>query len=188
MHNATPHKTMPLGVVMRRSPGVTRWVKWHWTAVGVLPGAPPADWRVLREDGDTSDYHAATEALTLWATDTEAYCVALADPSPCIYVILRQTDDADAQMPYAVHLVTASPYEAQDYADSGEEVVEKVPMSGGLIAWVQDFIEAHHEDEMFVKRRRDRKRVDLSEDGVGDARISQMTDVYRAPRRKAGLQ
>lgn len=112
----------------------------------------------------------------------------LADSPPCLYVILQQATDPDAPMPYAVHLVTASPYEAQDYADSGEELVEKVPMSDGVIAWIQTFIDAHHEDEVFVKRRRDKKRVDLVEDGIGDARIEQMTDVYRAPRRKAGLQ
>ncbi|MDE0408553.1 MAG: DUF3305 domain-containing protein, partial [Alphaproteobacteria bacterium] len=37
--------------------------------------------------------------------------------------------------------------------------------------------------EPFVKRQRDRRRVDLAEDGKGDPRIRQMSDVYRAPRR-----
>jgi hypothetical protein len=99
-------------------------------------------------------------------------------------VVLREADAADAGAPpFDVLLVTASPYEGQDYADSGEELVEKVPMSEGLIAWVRDFVLEHHQDEEFVKRRRDRKRVDLVEDGKGDARIRQASDVYRAPRR-----
>ena len=39
-----------------------------------------------------------------------------------------------------VVLATASPYEAQDYTDSGEEIVEKVMMPPGLVAWVRDFV------------------------------------------------
>jgi hypothetical protein len=57
-------------------------------------------------------------------------------------------------------------------------------MPPGLVAWVRDFVEQHHVEEEFVKRKRDRKRVDLVEDGVGDVRIQQDTDVYRAPKRR----
>ncbi len=96
-------------------------------------------------------------------------------------------DDADGECPLDVLLVTASPYEAQDYTDSGEEIVEKVPMPAGLIAWVREFVEEFHEDEVFVKRRRDKKRIDLVQDGVGDARISQISDVYASPARKRRL-
>ena len=96
---------------------------------------------------------------------------------------MREEAGSDDDRP-AVLLVTASPYEAQDYADSGEEIVEKVPMPPGLVAWVRDFVERHHVEEEFVKRKRDRKRIDLVEDGVGDARIHQDADVYRAPKRR----
>ena len=180
----TVHVEMPLGVVMRKAPGVTRWAKWHWRAAAVLPGAGPADWVELRREGDAVEYHAATLPLTLWATDTEAYLANLSDQIPSIYVVLRDDETTDA--PLDAVLVTASPYEGQDYADSGEEIVEKVPMSEGLAAWVRDFVLAHHQDEHFIKRRRDRKRVDMTEDGKGDARIRQASDVYRAPRR--GMQ
>lgn len=92
-------------------------------------------------------------------------------------------DEPEDDRPLNALLVTASPYEGQDYADTGEEIVEKIPMSEGLIAWVRDFTLKHHRDEAFVKRRKDKKRVDLVEDGRGDARIRQDADVYRAPRR-----
>ena len=82
-------------------------------------------------------------------------------------------------------LVTASPFEGQDYADTGEEIVEKIPMTEGLIAWVRDFALEHHRHEQFIKRKRDKARIDLVEDGKGDARIRQASDVYRAPRRAA---
>ncbi len=172
---------MPLGVVVRKTPGVTRWARWNWTAVAVLPGAGPADWSELRREADAVEYHAATLPLTLYAADAEAYRANLSDRVPSIYVILR--DEPDDPNPLSVHLVTASPYEGQDYADNGEDIVEKVPMPEGLIAWVRDFTLAHHEIEDFIKRRRDKKRVDLQEDGKGDARIRQPSDVYRAPGR-----
>ena len=173
------HVTIPLGVVLRKTPGVTRWAAFAWRAVAVLPGARPAHWTEMRRDGEAVEYHAGTLTLTLWAAETEAYLANLSDAVPSIYVVMRDEGDD----PLDLVLVTASPYEGQDYADNGTDLVEKVPMPEGLAAWIRDFALAHHVDEDFVKRKRDRKRTDLSEDGKGDARIRQVSAVYRAPRR-----
>ncbi len=181
--NPEKYEVLPLGVVLRRAPGVTRWKKWSWQAVAVLPGAGAADWREMRREGDWIEYHAATVSLDLHGAETEAYRNALSDRPPSVFVVLRQEDSTEDSKP-CVLLVTASPYEAQDYADSGEEIVEKVPMPPGLIAWVRDFVDQHHVDEKFIKRKRDGKRVDVIEDGVGDVRIRQDSDVYRAPKRR----
>lgn len=172
---------MPLGIVIQRSPGVTRWAKHVWKATAVLPGAGEADWKELRREGETVVFHAATVTLELFRTDTEAYLHGLSAKVPSIYVVMRH---GTGDRPLEITLATASPYEAQDYADTGEELVEKVPMPDGLIAWIRDFVERHHEDEVFVKRRRKNTRVDLKEDGIGDARIRQTSDVYRAPASK----
>lgn len=175
------HIQMPLGVVVRKSPGVTRWARWNWIPVAVLPGAGPADWTELRREGEAVEFHAVTLPLVLYSADAEAYLANLSDQVPSIYVVMR--DDPDTPNPLSVELVTASPYEGQDYTDNGEDIVEKVPMPQGLIAWIRDFTLDHYETEEFIKRRRDKKRVDLVEDGRGDARIRQATDVYRTPRR-----
>lgn len=177
--------SLPLGIVIRKVPGVTRWASHVWQAVAVLPGATDAAWKELRRDGDAVEYHATTLPLELFRTDTEAYLHGLSAKVPAIYVVMRETGRPH---PLEVVLATASPYEAQDYADTGEELVEKVPMPEGLIAWVRDYVEKHHEDEVFVKRRRDKSRVDHQQDGIGDARIRQTADVYRAPSKKAALQ
>ena len=177
-------QAMRVGVVMRRSPGATRWAKWVWRASSVLPGAGDADWKVLRSEADVTEYHAATEDVWLYVSDTEAYVHELGARRPSVYVILRETDHVDAPAPIEVVRITVSPYEAQDYADSGEEIVEKIDMPAVLLAWVTDFVAEHHVEEPFVKRRRNKSRVDLKDDGIGDARISQATDVYRAPSRR----
>ena len=175
---------MPVGVVIRRTPGVTRWAAAAWRAVALLPGAGPASGRVLRRDGEAAEVHAATLTLSLWRTDAEAYRVALSARVPSLFVVSRRgAGPADAPRPV---LVTASPYEAQDYADSGEEIVEPVPMTPGLAAWIRDFCDEHHAREAFHKRVRDRSRVDLRQDGIGDPRIRQPADVYRAPGARGG--
>lgn len=176
-------QSIPLGVVVRRTPGVTRWAKHAWRVSAVLPGAGPADWKELRREGEAVEFHAATLPLTLYVSDAEAYAHELQAREPSVYAVLRPSTRA-GDLPWGVALVTASPYEAQDYCDSAEELVEKVPMSQGLLAWVTDFVEMHYEQEDFVKRRRKNARTDLSEDGIGDPRIRQASDVYRAPTRR----
>ena len=173
-----------LGVVLERRPGVSRWAQWAWKASSVIPGAGDADWREMREEDGVTEYHAATATLELHRSDVEAYRVSLTMTPPTVFVVLRETTTSDPERPYQVHAVTASAYEAQDYLDSGEEIVEPVPMPEGLIAWVRDFTDTHFHEEPFVKRKRDKKRVDLKEDGVGDARVRQVADVYRSPAEK----
>ena len=176
--------SVPLGIVIRRAPGVTRWARWAWRVVDVLPGAGEAAWREIRREGETVEYHAATVAMELWESDTEAYLAELATETPSVYVVLREAEDGEHGI--EVLLATASPYEAQDYLDSGEETVEQVAMPESLAALVRAFVAEHHEEEEFVKRRRDNRKQGEPEDGRGDARIRQLTDVYRAPRRPGG--
>lgn len=177
------YRSLPLGVVLRRAPGVTRWAKWNWTASAVLPGAGPAEWRELRQEGDAAEFHAATKTLELHGAETEAYLHELTATEPSIYIVMRPSE-GDAQNPLDIVLVTASPYEAQDYTDSGEEIVEKVPMPGMLQNWVGEFVNDFHEEEVFVKRKRDKKRVDLKQDGLGDPRVSTAADIYASPALK----
>ena len=148
--------------------------------VSVLPNAAPADWRVLRQEGGCILYHAATPMLELHAADAEAYLHGLAARVPSLFALMRETGLADR--PFEVALVTASPYEAQDYTDSAEDIVEKIAMPPALRGWVGDFAAAHRSDERFRKRRRDSVDVDRTQDGIGDPRISQLRDVYRSPR------
>ena len=177
----TKVQTMPLGVVLARRPGVTRWATHSWQAHAVLPGAGPANWRVLREEEGVTEFHAATLPLTLHRADVEAYKVSLSMKQPTVFVVLRPSEDPADEWDVYVQAVTASAYEAQDYLDSGNEQVEPVVMPEGLVAWVRDFVDDHFEEVPFIKRRRDKQRVDQSEEGIGDSRVRQVADVYRAP-------
>ncbi|WP_306131776.1 DUF3305 domain-containing protein [Roseivivax marinus] len=168
-----------VGVIVRRRPGVTRWARWSWAPVALLPDAAPADWRMLREEDGVTDFHAATMPLTLHRGETEAYRIALSEPVPAAYVVLRPSAPG-AAMPWRVHLVTASPHEAALFQTSGDEIVEKVAMPDILVPWVGDWVARHHVEEPFVKRRRRPQEMPV-EDGVGDARVTRASDVYRSP-------
>jgi len=177
---------LQLGVVVRKQPGVTPWAKWAWRAVAVLPGAGPADWRELRREGEAVEYHATTCTLEVHRADAEAYLVALSNDPPSVYVVLRDSEDPEAERDVEVFAVTASAFEAQDYLDTGEDMVEAVPMPPSLIAWLSDFVGRHHKEQKFIKRRRDRVEIEQVEDGRGDSRVRQEADVYLSPagRRK----
>ena len=48
----------------------------------------------------------------------------------------------------------------------GDDLVEAVPMPDGLIAWVQAFIDRHHVDQPFVKRKRKRRSAGTEGPGM----------------------
>ncbi len=149
--------SMPLGVVIERREIGNPWQKYGWRPVAVIPGAPVVEeWREILKGDGWIHYHAATLPLTLHRKETEAYLTNLAANPPRIYVVLRPDEGADETSAYRPFLVTASPYEAQDYFDTGADIVEGIPMEEGLIAWVQGFTDRHPVDDVFHKRRRTR--------------------------------
>ena len=76
-YNPKRYVTMPLGIVIRRTPGATRWPKWSWRVSGILDGAGEAKAQILRQDGDVIEYHDATVPLEIHGADTESAIVAI---------------------------------------------------------------------------------------------------------------
>lgn len=174
-------RELPVGAVVRRSPGVTRWAREIWTPVAVIPGAPEAFWKELVREGETVDYHAATVTMELFRADVEGYLVSLNMTEPSVWIIMDRDQSNESPSGWFVSAITASALEAQGALDSGESIVEPVPIPESLAAWIKDFVDLHYIEEPFKKRRRDKQRVDGIEDGKGDARIRQESDVFRAP-------
>lgn len=170
--------SMPLGVVVERRELDNRWQRFAWRPVAVLPGAPPiAEWRELMRGERCVRWHAATLPLELHRTETEAYRANLSGKVPAVYVVLRAVQPSERTAGNEVHpfAVTASPYEAEGYLD-GDDLVEAVPMPDGLIAWARAFIERHHVDQPFVKRKRAKAAERGAESGAPDqpaARVRQ---------------
>lgn len=154
-----------VGVVVERRKLDNPWAKWSWRPVAVFTDAPEVPdgepWRVLVAEGDATRFHAGTFTLTLHRKLVEAYKVNLARDAPSFWVVLQEReDDAAADIPWFVDTVTASPYEAQNFADTGEGLIEPVPVPQELLGWMVDFVRAHPEEEIFKKRKRDRLDVE----------------------------
>ena len=174
-------RELKVGAVVRRSPGVTRWVKEIWKPVAVIPGAPDVFWKELVREGDVVDYHAGTVTMELFRADVEGYLVSLNMEVPSVWIIMDRDVTGQSPSGWVVTTITASAHEALDALDSGESIVEAVPIPESLAAWIKEFIDMHYIEEPFKKRRRDEVRVDGEEDAKGDPRIRQNSDVFRAP-------
>jgi len=174
-------RELQVGAVVRRSPGVTRWAKDIWTPVAVIPGAPEAFWREMVREGEVIDYHAGTVTMELFRADVEGYLVSLNMAVPSIWIVMDKDITSQSPSGWVVSTITASAHEALDALDSGESIVEAVPIPESLAAWIKEFIDKHYIEEPFKKRRRDEIRIDGIEDAKGDPRIRQQSDVFRAP-------
>jgi hypothetical protein len=145
-------ESIVLGVVLERQPIDHPWAEWSWRPVAVIPGAAEIAAPVeLVRDGDRARFHVATLTLALHRKETEGLRVNLTQPTPSVYVVLRSEEDSDTPVP---HLVTACPYEAEDYDLGGEDRVEAVAMPPEVAALVGHFVDCHHVEEKFVKRKR----------------------------------
>lgn len=177
MNPGSPVASLPVGVIIERRRIDHPWQEWSWCASDVIPGAAPIEqWKLLRESDDLQQYHAATEQLELFRKDTESYLYNLNSPQPSLFIVIREFDDdedEDHEFPVYVHLVTASPFEAQDYLDSSEETVDAVPLPKVLVELLKEFVDQHHVEEKFVKRKRDKVRVE--EDKFGGDPIFERT-------------
>ena len=160
---------LPLGIVLERRTIANPWQDHTWKPVTVFPGAPALDpravWPMLAEGDGWAHFHAGTLALELFRKETEGYKVNLSQQPPRLFVGLRSGEDTDCDHDMVPFLVTACPYEAQDYLDSGDELIEAVAMPEGVAAFVQAYIDAHHVDEPFIKRKRTRHQD--GDDGFG---------------------
>ena len=146
---------MPLGVVVERRAVDSPWQDHAWRAVAVIPGAPqPEGRKELARGPRWVRYHAATLPLELHYKETAAYRVNLSDAQPAIYVGIGTAEgDGNAGFEITPFLVTASPFEAQAYLDGSDVTIDRVPMPAGLVAWIQAFIDAHHVEQPFERRK-----------------------------------
>ena len=160
---------LPLGVVVERRELESRWVRFAWRPTGVIAGAgpldPEGDWTLLDSGEGWTKFHAGTLSLELFPKETEGYRLNRSQEPPRIFVVLRTLDDDDLPHDVLPFLVTACPYEAQDYLDSGDDIVEAVTMPDAVVAFVQAYIDRHHVDEPFEKRKR--KRWAEQRGGIG---------------------
>jgi hypothetical protein len=152
--STTPLARFTVGVVVERRKAASEWVDFNWRPVSVLLGEPvAAPWTSLSEDAEAALFYAGAADVDLYVSETGNYRENLAMPQPSLWVSLRPTG---VEPPYELAAVTADPSEGESYTQSGESVVEAVPMPEPMRAAIEAFVAEHHVEQPFYKRKRDR--------------------------------
>jgi hypothetical protein len=154
--------TMPVTVIIERRSSNSPWQDHVWLPIGVLPIAASEDWKLLAEGNGWAQFQAGGLQLELHRAGTEGYLVNLSQTPPVVYVVLRGAESGG--MDIEPFLATVCPYEAMSYDKGGDHVVEGVAMPPEVVAWVAEFVERHHVEVPFQKRKNKRH-----EDDVGGA-------------------
>lgn len=152
-------ETHAIGLVGELVQPVTRWGSARWYPRAALPEAPEvAPGTAL---GGGLVYLGPAE-VAFHRVETGTYRDNLLTGSPRLWVVLHQPPDS-VEMP-AIVAVTADPAEGEAFTEAGtdlaERVVETVPMPATLAASLAAFVEEHHVERGFHKRRRDRADPD----------------------------
>ncbi len=135
---------------------------------------------------DIDNYFFAEASIDLHRAEAEAYAENLQSSDPSIYIVLREEsceDDLEELFLHEgidIHLaeVSLSPYNIQDYEDSGEDIIKKVPLDGPISNLLEKFVEKHFKPELFIKRKRDRAKIDENILRGGDKRLKKKNQNY----------
>ncbi len=162
------HEQMRVGVVVERRKIDNPWQEFRWTPIDVISGISPemtTAWKILREEADWAHILVGAMDIELHRGETEGYRTNLSNSPPRVYVVLSPGEEAEDPdvVPF---LVTVCPYEAERYTESGEDIVEGVTMPIEIAAWVQGFVDKHHVDAPF-KKRKQKKAYDPRKGGLG---------------------
>lgn len=156
--SSTALVTIPVGVVVDRRKATSPWLDFVWRPAYVLEGVPAAEpWTILSQDGETTSFYAGPAVLELHRTETANYIGNLQSGAPVLWVILRSTG---AEPPYAVLAVTPDPAEGEAMTETGDDLVETVPMPPAIAEAIEAFVAEHHVERTFIKRQRDRPEPD----------------------------
>ena len=140
---------------------------------------PLRNFHKQRTKNNLENYFVAEASIDLHRAEAEAYAENLQSSEPAIYIVLREGlyDDEIEELfvdnDIDVHLaeVSLSPYNIQDYEDSGEDIIKKVPLEGPIFELLEKFVEQHFKPEEFIKRKRDRAKIDENISRGGDQRL-----------------
>jgi hypothetical protein len=150
-----PTMTLDVGIVLERRKATSRWLDVIWEAHAVLPEPPAVEpGAEIGRHGEDVLYYAGPTTLEAHTIETQFYRDNLASGAPKIWVVLRpQPTDA---LPEIIK-VTCDPTEGEGYTETGWDTVNMVPMPEPIQAALIAFIDAHHVDQPFIKRKRDRQ-------------------------------
>jgi Protein of unknown function (DUF3305) len=146
--------TLPVGVVVEKRKAHSPWIDFVWSAHSVLPDAPEAEAGTsLGIAGDSELFFAGVALLEAHTYETEQYRSNFMSGKPQLWVVTRPR--GETHVPELIQ-VTCDPTEGEGFTETGWETVNIVPMPEPIQVALMAFIEEHHVERPFFKRKRDR--------------------------------
>lgn len=161
-------EAMEIGVLVQRRKLKNPWVDHAWIPDAVLAAAPSASpWTVLEDTPQAIRFYAGPFELEFFSTDTGSYRDNLGSGKPSLWVSLRP---AETPPGVVLQVVTADPSEGEALTEPGTDIIEAVPMPPEIQARLAAFVEAHHVERPFIKRKRDRADPEALATGARQSR------------------
>jgi Protein of unknown function (DUF3305) len=160
---ARPLVRIPVGVVVERCKATSPWLDSVWRPVAVLCGLPDAaPGTPLGTAEDAATFYLGAAAIELYRTETDHYRANLGSGAPSVWVALRPTGVLPA---YELFAVTADPSEGESFTQSGDDLVDAVPMPAAVRQIVEAFVAEHHVEQPIYRRKRDRNGLQVAARG-----------------------
>lgn len=151
-------EVIPVAVIVDKKKAASPWIDHLWVPARVVTGLPEAEpMTLIARDGETESFYAGATSLVLASTETANYRDNLLTGSPKLWVVLRM-EELDAYV--SVVTVTADPAEGEAHTESGSNIVEPLPMPQDIAAQIAAFVDRHHVEREFFKRKRERVNPD----------------------------
>ena len=160
-----PVQHLTVGIVAVKRRLNNPWVDFEWLPEAVLPGPPAVDPGTrIGAEGSVERWYLGPAEITFHSGETSHYRDNLVSGRPAVWVALRENAEGVWQIAGA----TVDPYEGEAFVDVVTDKVEALAMPHEIAVDLQAFVDAHHVEQAFFKRKRDRKDPNAEPDyGIG---------------------
>jgi hypothetical protein len=149
-----PVRYLTVGIVAVKRKLNNPWIDFEWFPEAVLPGLPEvAPQTLIGQEGTSERWYLGPAELTFHSGETSHYRDNLTSGRPAVWVALRE----DGAGIWRVAGATIDPYEGEAFVDVVTDRVEALPMPHEIAVELQAFFDTHHVEQVFFKRKRDRK-------------------------------
>lgn len=148
-----PVHYLSVGIVAVKRRLNSPWADVEWLPEAVLPGLPAVEPRsLIGAEGSVERWYLGPAELVFHSGETGHYRDNLVSGRPSVWVALRESAEGD----WLVAGATVDPYEGEAFVDVVTDKVEALPMPHEIAVELQAFVDAHHVEQPFHKRKRDR--------------------------------
>lgn len=144
---------IPVGVIVERRKASSPWIDHTWSVTAIVTGMPEtARMTPVGRRGDAERFYLGASELVLASTDTANYRDNLMSGAPKLWVVMHHGPEQSVSL----HTVTADPAEGEAHTETATNLVETIAMPEEIAGFVAAFVDEHHVEREFIKRKRDR--------------------------------